>query len=123
MYLPSAFAEHDPAAAGVLRERVLREARALARVHHPNVVTIHHIVDGGEHTYPWIVMELVEGGSLQDRLERGVMSPVEAARMGREVLAATADASGTAALVLPAGHASGVYVVRVGAKALRLTVE
>ncbi|MCX5262953.1 serine/threonine-protein kinase [Streptomyces sp. NBC_00199] len=90
-------AEHDPAAAGVLRERVLREARALARVHHPNVVTIHHIVDGGEHTYPWIVMELVEGGSLQDRLERGVMSPVEAARMGREVLAA-----------LRAAHAVGI---------------
>ncbi|MDQ0688188.1 hypothetical protein QFZ56_007151 [Streptomyces achromogenes] len=90
-------AEHDPAAAGVLRERVLREARALARVHHPNVVTIHHIVDGGEHTYPWIVMELVEGGSLQDRLERGVMAPVEAARMGREVLAA-----------LRAAHAVGI---------------
>ncbi|WP_319595519.1 serine/threonine-protein kinase [Streptomyces sp. ID05-04B] len=90
-------AEHDPAAAGVLRERVLREARALARVHHPNVVTIHHIVDGGEHTYPWIVMELVEGGSLQDRLERGVMPPVEAARMGREVLAA-----------LRAAHAVGI---------------
>ncbi|MFF6803220.1 protein kinase [Streptomyces sp. NPDC012616] len=90
-------AEHDPAAAGVLRERVLREARALARVHHPNVVTIHHIVDGGEHTYPWIVMELVEGGSLQERLERGVMAPVEAARMGREVLAA-----------LRAAHAVGI---------------
>ncbi|MFI1505453.1 serine/threonine-protein kinase [Streptomyces sp. NPDC020597] len=90
-------AEHDPAAARVLRERVLREARALARVHHPNVVTIHHIVDGGEHTYPWIVMELVEGGSLQDRLERGAMSPVEAARMGREVLAA-----------LRAAHAVGI---------------
>ncbi|MEH0548781.1 serine/threonine-protein kinase [Streptomyces sp. B21-105] len=90
-------AEHDPAAARVLRERVLREARALARVHHPNVVTIHHIVDGGEHTYPWIVMELVEGGSLQDRLERGVMPPVEAARLGREVLAA-----------LRAAHAVGI---------------
>ena len=43
--------------------------------------------------------------------------------LGRQVLAATADATGTAALRLPAGHASGVYVVRVGAKALRLTVE
>ncbi|MFI1028856.1 serine/threonine-protein kinase [Streptomyces sp. NPDC020951] len=90
-------AEYDPEGARTLRERVLREARALARVHHPNVVTIHHIVDGGEHTYPWIVMELVEGGSLQDRLQQGPMTPIEAARLGREVLSA-----------LRAAHAVGI---------------
>ncbi|MEU6669141.1 serine/threonine-protein kinase [Streptomyces sp. NPDC046727] len=81
-------AEYDPEAARMLRERVLREARALARVDHPNVVTIHHIVDGGPGTYPWIVMELVTGGSLADRLARGPMDPREAALLGREVLAA-----------------------------------
>ncbi|WP_413760229.1 protein kinase domain-containing protein [Streptomyces sp. MMBL 11-3] len=81
-------AEYDPAAARMLRERVLREARALARIDHPNVVTIHHIVDGGEGMYPWIVMELVGGGSLADLLERGPMDPDRAARTGREVLAA-----------------------------------
>ncbi|MGI4869557.1 MAG: T9SS type A sorting domain-containing protein [Janthinobacterium lividum] len=43
--------------------------------------------------------------------------------LGRQVLAATADAAGTAALVLPQGLATGVYVVRVGSQALRLTVE
>ncbi|MFI1884502.1 serine/threonine-protein kinase [Streptomyces jumonjinensis] len=81
-------AEYDPESALLLRARVLREARALARVDHPNVVTIHHIVDGGESTYPWLVMELVTGGSLQDRLARGPMEPARAARVGREVLAA-----------------------------------
>lgn len=81
-------AEYDPHGARTLRERVLREARALARIDHPNVVTIHHIVDGGEGTYPWIVMELVTGGSLADRLAQGPMPPVEAARIGRGVLAA-----------------------------------
>ncbi|MDI9883890.1 serine/threonine-protein kinase [Streptomyces sp. HNM0645] len=81
-------AEYDPQGAAMLRARVLREARALARVDHPNVVTIHHVVDGGEHTYPWLVMELVTGGSLQDRLEKGPLAPAEAARLGREVLAA-----------------------------------
>ncbi|MEU3342690.1 serine/threonine-protein kinase [Streptomyces sp. NPDC006668] len=90
-------AEYDPAAARMLRARVLREARALARVQHPNVVTIHHIVDGGEGTYPWIVMELVDGGSLADRLARGPMAPAEAARIGRGVLDA-----------LRAAHAVGV---------------
>ncbi|MDX3639945.1 serine/threonine-protein kinase [Streptomyces sp. MB09-02B] len=81
-------AEYDPDGARTLRERVLREARALARIDHPNVVTIHHIVDGGDGTYPWIVMELVSGGSLADRLAQGPMPPAEAARIGRQVLGA-----------------------------------
>ncbi|WP_455685308.1 serine/threonine-protein kinase [Streptomyces zaomyceticus] len=83
-----ALAEHDVEGARTLRARVLREARSLARIDHPNVVTIHHIVDAGEGTYPWLVMELVTGGSLQDRLDRGPMTPVEAAAIGRELLSA-----------------------------------
>jgi alpha-tubulin suppressor-like RCC1 family protein/uncharacterized protein (DUF2141 family) len=43
--------------------------------------------------------------------------------LGRPVATATADASGTAALVLPAGTPAGVYLVRAGSKAVRLTVE
>ncbi|GAA4506812.1 hypothetical protein GCM10023172_36500 [Hymenobacter ginsengisoli] len=43
--------------------------------------------------------------------------------VGRQVLAATTDASGTAELLLPSGYATGVYLVRVGRQALRLTVE
>jgi len=43
--------------------------------------------------------------------------------LGRAVTTATADASGTAALVLPAGLPAGVYVVRAGTRAVRLTVE
>ena len=43
--------------------------------------------------------------------------------IGRQVLVATADAAGTAALLLPAWHATGMYVVRVGSQALRLVVE
>ncbi|WP_079044989.1 MULTISPECIES: serine/threonine-protein kinase [unclassified Streptomyces] len=83
-----AMAEYDVEGARTLRARVLREARALARIDHPNVVTIHHIVDAGEGTYPWLVMELVTGGSLQDRLDRGPMTPAEAAAVGRGLLAA-----------------------------------
>ncbi|MEU1723390.1 protein kinase [Nonomuraea sp. NPDC005692] len=91
------FEEHDPEAARALRARVLREARALARLNHPHVATIHHIVDPGGDGYPWIVMELVTGGSLQDRLARGPMTPWETARLGREVLSA-----------LRAAHAVGI---------------
>ncbi|WP_285738499.1 serine/threonine-protein kinase [Kitasatospora phosalacinea] len=87
----------DPAAAHELRERVLREARALARLQHPNVVTIHHIVDSPELAHPWLVMELVPGGSLHDRITRGPLPPQEAARIGRGLLAA-----------LTAAHAAGI---------------
>ncbi|MFE0649516.1 serine/threonine-protein kinase [Streptomyces sp. NPDC059534] len=83
-----ALAEHDAESARTLRARVLREARALARIDHPNVVTIHHIVDAGEGTFPWLVMELVTGGSLQDRLDRGTMTPSEAAALGLGLLSA-----------------------------------
>ncbi|MFF7212622.1 serine/threonine-protein kinase [Streptomyces sp. NPDC008238] len=91
-------ADADPEAAAKLRERVLREARALARVHHPNVATIHHIVDTTDLAHPWLVMELVTGGSLQDRLARGPLTPPEAAAVGRGVLAG-----------LRAAHAVGVH--------------
>ncbi|MFF3481944.1 serine/threonine-protein kinase [Streptomyces sp. NPDC002701] len=84
----------DAAASDAVRERVLREARALARVSHPNVVMIHHIVDDDPH--PWLVMELVEGVSLQERLTEGPLAPAETARLGRQVLGAlrAADAAG-----------------------------
>ncbi|MFF8714042.1 protein kinase [Streptomyces sp. NPDC015184] len=92
-----ALAENDPESARLLRERVLREARALARLDHPGVVTVHHIVDGGVGTYPWIVMELVPGASLAERLAEGTLTPVEAAGLGRGVLSA-----------LRAAHAAGI---------------
>ncbi|MFF7678872.1 serine/threonine-protein kinase [Actinacidiphila glaucinigra] len=91
-------ADADPEAAAKMRERVLREARALARVHHPNVATIHHIVDEADLPHPWLVMELVTGGSLQDRLARGPLTPPEAATVGRGVLSG-----------LRAAHAVGVH--------------
>ncbi|WP_257137536.1 serine/threonine-protein kinase [Streptomyces sp. st115] len=92
-----ALEDYDPEGARTLRARVLREARALARVDHPNVVTVHHIVDPGEEGYPWIVMELVAGSSLHERLAAGPMAPVEAAELGRGILSA-----------LRAAHAVGI---------------
>ncbi|MBL8954367.1 MAG: protein kinase, partial [Myxococcaceae bacterium] len=45
------------------RERLLAEARVLARVQHPNVVAVHDVVARGAHDV--IVMELVRGESLR----------------------------------------------------------
>ncbi|GLV96701.1 serine/threonine-protein kinase [Streptomyces lavendulae] len=94
-----ATAAAQPGLAVQLRERAVREARALARLAHPNVVTIHHIVEpeAGTEDHPWIVMELVKGGSLYDRLAAGPMPLGEVLRLGLDVLSA-----------LRAAHAEGV---------------
>ncbi len=84
--------ESTPAMAAQLRERVLRESRALARLQHPNVVSIYQIIESADSPYPWIVMELVRGTSLEARLDDGVLTPVEAAGIGRDVLAALRSA-------------------------------
>ena len=54
-----------------LREYFLREARAVAQLAHPNIVTL---FDAGlEGTSPYLVMELVEGHDLRARLEKGAI--------------------------------------------------
>ncbi len=50
-------------------DRVLQEARALARLSHPNVVAIHEVGANAEQV--WLAMELVTGETLAVLLERG----------------------------------------------------
>ncbi|MFI1487029.1 protein kinase [Streptomyces sp. NPDC020747] len=76
--------------------RMQREARAAARVRHPGVVAVHDVaeVDGR----PLIVMELVDGPSLDDVLrERGTLDAREVAGIGAKVMDA-----------LSAAHRAGV---------------
>lgn len=69
------------------RERTLREARATARIDHPNVVRVYDVVDEGERL--WIVMELVAGRSLEQiMVSGGPLGPPEAARIGLGLVAA-----------------------------------
>ncbi|WP_030174054.1 serine/threonine-protein kinase [Streptomyces sp. NRRL S-813] len=77
------------------RDRTLREARAVAQLRHPHVIVVHDIAEQDER--PFIVMELIEGGSLADRIaERGPVDAAEAARIGIALLSAlrTAHAAG-----------------------------
>ncbi len=68
-------------------ERFLREARLAARINHPNVV---HVYDTGvdQQGQPYIVMELLTGESLKERLARGPMTEAEAVHIGKQVLMA-----------------------------------
>jgi hypothetical protein len=78
------------------RRRFAREGKATAALDHENIVTVHAVEDQGPR--PYLVMEYVPGGSLQQRLDRGGALPVaEAVRI----------AAGLAA-GLAAAHANGL---------------
>ena len=70
-------------------ERLLREARAAATVDHPNVVTVHEAgtVDG----QPFLVMQRVEGETLEARLARGRMPVTEALALALGIADALAE--------------------------------
>jgi serine/threonine protein kinase len=81
-----------------LRARFRREARAAARLRHPNVVVIHDYGTDEATRLDFLVMELLEGEDLATRLRRaGPLPPAEAARVIRD-----------AACGLGAGHRLGM---------------
>jgi capsular polysaccharide biosynthesis protein/predicted Ser/Thr protein kinase len=67
-----------PAAAGDpgFAERFNREARALARLNHPNIVTVHDFGQAGGLHY--LVMEFVDGGNLRQIEATGRLAPEQA---------------------------------------------
>jgi tetratricopeptide (TPR) repeat protein len=79
-----------------VRARFVREARAAARVKHPNVVRVHSSseLDG----VAFITFELVRGGSLEGRLRSGPLPWRDAASLGAQA------ARGLAAI-----HAAGIF--------------
>ncbi len=82
-------------AAPDLRDSVVREARAAARITHPHVAAIYDVVEHAGR--PFIVMEYVPGETLAALLKRGALAPARAVAIGREIAEA-----------LAAAHASGV---------------
>lgn len=82
--LPKASADEDA------QKRMLREARMVATIDHPNVCTIFEI--GEDDDGPFIVMQYVQGETLADRLARGPMSIDEIAAISRQVAAALTEA-------------------------------
>jgi formylglycine-generating enzyme required for sulfatase activity/serine/threonine protein kinase len=70
----------------VYRQRFLREAQAAAAVRHDHIVTIYQVDQDRE--VPFLAMELLEGETLEARLQReGTVPPAEVLRVGREMAA------------------------------------
>ena len=66
--------------------RFRAEAQLAASLRHPNIVTVY---DWGEDEVPFMVLELLEGGSLRSMLDQGTLLTVpQAARVGRDVASA-----------------------------------
>lgn len=72
------------------RARFRREARAAARLNHSAIVHVYDIFSDGE--ADCIVMELVEGQSLERLLKDGPLEPFRAAEFGRQIASGLAEA-------------------------------
>ena len=79
-----------------LRERLVREARAAGHLNHPNIIAVHDIGQEGDTAY--IVMEFVEGRTLDDMLAESAPLPVD---LSLRILA-------DAARALDHAHARGI---------------
>ena len=90
----------DPELAGdeIARQRFCREARAAASITHENVVAVHQVEKSGDNGLPYLVMQMIAGESLEQRLSREKkLSLREIVRIGMQ-----------AALGLAAAHAQGL---------------
>lgn len=93
---PSTLAEEPPEVQQEMRLRFLQEAQAAGRISHPGVTVVYRV--GQEASIPFMVMEWLEGDTLEERLgQRGRLMPVEAAKLAANLLEA-----------LEAAHRAGV---------------
>ncbi len=89
------FLARDFTADRAARERMVREAQLTSSLNHPNIVTVYDV--GDNHGHPYIVMELVDGESLWQRLGARRLKTREVLEIACQV----ADG-------LAAAHAAGV---------------
>jgi serine/threonine protein kinase len=97
------------------RNRLWREARSLARVNHPHVCQVYDVLEEGEALI--LVMELLDGQSLADRLLAETISVQEALRVERQMLEAL-QALHDLGIVHRDLKPSNVFLTRHGVKLL-----
>jgi len=83
--LPSSLAS-DPS----LKERLEREAKAISKLSHPHICTLHDI--GHQDGVDFLVMELVEGQTLEQQLQKGALPLDAVLRYGTQIADALAHA-------------------------------
>ncbi len=73
-----------------MRERFLQEARAASGLNHTNICTVFDI--GEQNGDPYLVMELLEGETLKEKIARGALTAEEIITYGQEIAEALAVA-------------------------------
>ena len=73
-----------------LRQRLEREAKAISKLSHPHICTLHDI--GHQDGVDFLVMELVEGETLEQRLMKGSLPPDQTLRYAAQIADALAKA-------------------------------
>lgn len=76
----------------VARKRFCRESRTAASINHENVVAVHHVAHEESSDLPYLVMQLIDGESLDERLARGRLSMRDVIGIGAQVAAGLAAA-------------------------------
>ena len=97
------------------RLRLWREARAAARVSHPNVCQLHEIAEEDGNLF--LVMELLEGETLQERIARGALPLDECKTVALAILAAL-DALHAQDIIHRDLKPANVFLTPVGVKLL-----
>ena len=72
------------------RQRLEREAKSISRLSHPHICTLHDV--GHDDGKDFLVMELVEGETLEHRLGKGRLTPEQALRYAVQIADALAVA-------------------------------
>ena len=108
--LPAAYAQ-DPQR----KLRLEREARAISQLNHPNICTLYDV--GHYSGTDFLVMELIEGESLADRLSRGPLPVEQVLRYGTQIAEAL-DRAHKADVVHRDLKPGNIMITRGGAKLL-----
>jgi serine/threonine protein kinase len=97
------------------RARFEREARTISSLNHPHICTLFDV--GHQDGIDYLVMEFMEGESLDERLKRGKFETVEALNIGAQIAAAL-DAAHRKGLIHRDLKPSNIYLTKEGAKLL-----
>lgn len=104
--LPSEYAQNEQ-----LKARFEREARTISLLSHPNICTLFDVGEG------YLVMELLEGDSLADRLPRGALPLAEVFKFGAQIADAL-DRAHRAGVVHRDLKPANIMITKSGAKLL-----
>ncbi len=104
--LPEEFARNSQ-----LKVRFEREAKAISQLNHPNICTLYDVGDG------YLVMELMEGETLADRLNKGPLPLPDVLKYGAQIADAL-DRAHRAGIVHRDLKPANVMITKAGAKLL-----